>query len=399
MLKQIGIFALSTFVLSACANQPAASVDYRGTQPGQQITAPSTPPQPVASVQRSQPTFQPANQRLASMSGYDAIIAQEGETLESIALLTGVNVMTLSELNDLSPTRRLRAGDRVLLPGNWSIQTASVPAPAQTRSTPIQAAPLDAPTTAATPRNQVRSVVDTDISSTLERVNTAFKSTSTSASHTVLAGETVFSISRRYGVTVDQIALQNNLSRYYEISVGQVLQIPIGGQAVASLTPPTQGRVATPVPPSASAPLPIQPQKAPQLDSPQLSKAARKDTGNQFLRPVEGKITRTYKSDGSNNEGITISTESNNSVVSANDGEVALVSQSVGGLGTVILIQHKDNWNTVYGRITNPQVQKGQRVSRGQVIGYVAPTSATQDASLHFEIRKGTKSVDPAPLL
>ncbi len=44
--------------------------------------------------------------------------------------------------------------------------------------------------------------------------------------HVVQAGETVYSISVRYGVSIDAIAAANNLSPYYTIYVGQTLTIP-----------------------------------------------------------------------------------------------------------------------------------------------------------------------------
>jgi len=44
------------------------------------------------------------------------------------------------------------------------------------------------------------------------------------------------------------------------------------------------------------------------------------------------------------------------------------------------------------------RVAKGDRVSQGDVIGVVAPTEG-RDPSLHFEVRRGVESVDPARFL
>ncbi|MEO0914555.1 MAG: M23 family metallopeptidase, partial [Pseudomonadota bacterium] len=68
----------------------------------------------------------------------------------------------------------------------------------------------------------------------------------------------------------------------------------------------------------------------------------------------------------------------------------------LGGLGTILLVRHANDLLTVYGRITGVTLQKGDKVSRGQNIGVVADGSPP---NLHFEIRRGTESVDPAPYL
>ena len=78
----------------------------------------------------------------------------------------------------------------------------------------------------------------------------------------------------------------------------------------------------------------------------------------------------------------------------AGDGEVALVSEWLGGLGTIVLVRHADDLMTVYGRITDVSVTRGERVSAGEAIGVVAPSDTPE---LHFEVRRGTQSVDPTP--
>lgn len=413
---------LGVFALAACAQQPAATVDFRGSRPGE-LGTPSQVNQSVVSSGINQNAvlnapnmpFSQLNGRVVTMSGYEAVTAEEGETLESIAILTGVDVMTLAQMNGLQPTTRFRAGDLVLLPENWRAGSAAVPNRSVVQNSSIQSESLDSPvlsqpqtsSTLFEPRNQAGLIVSPDNVSQVEpsQIQTSEASV---RQHLVQSGETVFSISRQYGVTVGQIATYNNLPSNYSISVGQTLLIPANGIPAPNVVSGSQAVVL--VPPSASAPLPEQPRRVPVLKSPELSKTSSASTevvstpapsnsNAQFLKPVQGKIAKAYKSGGSSNEGISIEASDNSPVVAAQDGTVALVSQSVGGLGTVILIQHGDNWNTVYGRIDKAQVQKGQTVSRGQLIGYVAPSTPAEDATLHFEIRKGTKSVDPASLL
>ncbi|MBP6471866.1 MAG: LysM peptidoglycan-binding domain-containing protein [Chloroflexi bacterium] len=61
-------------------------------------------------------------------------------------------------------------------------------------------------------------------------------------SHTVQAGETLFSISQRYNVPAAEIAAANNLANVNQLDVGQVLVIPVAGSTPPTgTTPPTTG--------------------------------------------------------------------------------------------------------------------------------------------------------------
>jgi murein DD-endopeptidase MepM/ murein hydrolase activator NlpD len=112
---------------------------------------------------------------------------------------------------------------------------------------------------------------------------------------------------------------------------------------------------------------------------------------------VSGKIIRGYKKGANGNDGIDISAPVGTNVKAAEDGEVALISKGADDKA-ILLIRHADNLYTVYSNIANVGLKKGQKVSRGQKIGGVA-NSADGNPYLHFEIRRGTESVDPAPFL
>ena len=113
--------------------------------------------------------------------------------------------------------------------------------------------------------------------------------------------------------------------------------------------------------------------------------------------PVSGTVSAPYQATGRNkNEGIDYATAANASVQAAADGTVARVSESLGGLGTIILVRHSNDLMTVYGRIGTATVAKGDIVSQGQTIGRVA---SGESPTLHFEVRVGTESVNPAQYL
>jgi murein DD-endopeptidase MepM/ murein hydrolase activator NlpD len=109
------------------------------------------------------------------------------------------------------------------------------------------------------------------------------------------------------------------------------------------------------------------------------------------VAPVDGSVSRGF---GAGGDGIDFAAPAGSAVRAAGDGQVALVSESLGGYGTIVLIRHRDSLLTLYGRIEQVTVSKGDRVQRGQQIGVVAPGGDRGD-SLHFEVREGVESVDP----
>jgi murein DD-endopeptidase MepM/ murein hydrolase activator NlpD len=212
--------------------------------------------------------------------------------------------------------------------------------------------------------------------------------------HTVEQGETAYSIARLYGVSVTSLASWNGLDRNLSVRTGQQLLIPVAEdgsikKAVLLPTPDT-----TPEPPSARKPLPADVEVAVIPESPNLSAdLTPPGASGKLLRPVSGKVIRGYKAGG--NEGLDIAASAGTSVKAAESGEIALISKS-SSQNTIVLIRHPDNLYTVYSNVTGVTVKKGQSVKRGQTIAKVA---SGDPSFVHFEIRRGTESVDPIPYL
>ena len=73
--------------------------------------------------------------------------------------------------------------------------------------------------------------------------------------------------------------------------------------------------------------------------------------------------------------------------------------KSLGGLGPIVLVRHPDEILTVYGRIDNVTVKKGDLVRSGQKIGVVSNATAPAEPRMHFEVRRGAESLDPSQFL
>ena len=152
-------------------------------------------------------------------------------------------------------------------------------------------------------------------------------------------------------------------------------------------------------PPSATEPLPENPEVVEVPEGPDLSTPVTpRVAGEKMAKPVEGSIIRAFSAaPGRNkNDGIDYQTKQGAVVKAAAAGEVALVSPSI-GLGQIVLIRHRDNIISVYGRMSSDvRVKKGQKVRRGEVLGTVADANPP---TFHFEIRRGTTAIDPTPFM
>ena len=223
---------------------------------------------------------------------------------------------------------------------------------------------------------------------------------SAATTHTVAAGETAWSIARRYGVSVGDLAAANQLPETMSVRLGQRLTIPAhsaaGTSAAAVVTAPGTGSP-TPPPPSAARPLPAEKtepasKQAPKADSPDLGKTRTAASGSgKFAMPANGAIARAYKK--GTNEGIDISAAPGSPVVAAGGGTVAAVTRDTDGV-PIVVVRHDDGLMTVYAGIDGLSVGKGDSVTRGQSIG-----TARSSGIVHFEVRQGFDSVDPEDYL
>ena len=65
------------------------------------------------------------------------------------------------------------------------------------------------------------------------------------------------------------------------------------------------------------------------------------------------------------------------------------------GYGKVVVIKHKNGYETWYAHLAYKRVGKNQPVRAGQIIGYAGRTGRTTGVHLHYEIRKNGKPVNP----
>lgn len=93
--------------------------------------------------------------------------------------------------------------------------------------------------------------------------------------------------------------------------------------------------------------------------------------------------------------GMDFTAPSGTEIYATGNGVVASVQSSRRGLGNNIIIDHGFGYTSLYAHLDGFNVRKGQKVSRGDVIGFVGNTGMSVAPHLHYEIRLNDVPVDP----
>ena len=81
-------------------------------------------------------------------------------------------------------------------------------------------------------------------------------------------------------------------------------------------------------------------------------------------------------------------------VYAATDGSVAYAGRK-GGYGNFIKVNHSGGLASGYAHLSRYAVSPGQRVRRGQIIGYVGSTGFSTGPHLHYELYRGGRPINP----
>lgn len=218
------------------------------------------------------------------------------------------------------------------------------------------------------------------------------------ATHTVVRGDTVYNIAKRYQITQDNLRAWNNMADN-TISVGQVLRVkPAGYTAPAGSTATSAAHTQPPAASSATPNVPSTPQAntsrvATPATTPTVSTGGVRNTGGiTWQRPTAGNVITKF---GGTNKGVDIAGNPGQPVVAAADGKVVYAGSGLRGYGNLVIIQHSPTFLSAYGHNQSLLVNEGQTVKRGQTIAKMGNSDASR-TQLHFEVRQNGKPVNPA---
>lgn len=94
-------------------------------------------------------------------------------------------------------------------------------------------------------------------------------------------------------------------------------------------------------------------------------------------------------------EGIDFTAPIGTEIYATGNGIVAKTEYNGRGYGNNVVINHGFGYSTLYGHMSRFNVRPGQRVNRGDVIGYVGNTGSSTGPHVHYEVLKGSSKIDP----
>lgn len=384
---------------------------------GQQSSVPTVtqPPRRVLTQQAAQPVA-PASAPVAPVAvpvgKGEAIEVQAGDTLYGLAKRHKVSLAELTAVNDLK-SPNLKPGQKLHLPAGKQAASGRPQKPL-VRPTPVAAAPV---ATATVPAGNW------------------------DGTYTVKQGDSLYNIARHHKVQVTELQHANGIADPRKVKPGVVLKVPAEGSAsgasgslqvaaspasapaaaaapaaeaprLGTTTRPTvinsaaEKRVAVAKPETATdaAPAVAEPEpKGEQVASAAKSAATGATAiGSSKLRwPAKGKVIAGFgpRIDGSHNDGINVAVPMGTDVHAAEGGVVAYAGNELKGYGNLVLVRHDNGWVTAYAHAEQMLVKRGDKVRRGQVIAKAGKSGTVDQPQVHFELRQGSKPVDPTPFM
>ena len=366
----------------------------------------------------------------------EIIEVQQGDTLYGISKRYRVAISELMALNNLQ-NPNIRPGQKLTVPGGklavaqrpTAAAAAEQPAPAPVkpqkaaRVAPVPAvapapvavapAPAAAPTVAAAPAEWA-------------------------GSYTVAQGDTLTAIARKHKIKAADLQSANNITDPTKVRPGVVLKVPGDASAPAPEAPAVAVAPIAPATPAPAAKVPAAKvaAAAPAGAKPKIINAATEPvdqpetrvaalgsnapvqsdatTGvpkaatpviagatGKFRWPVKGKVITNFgpRADNTHNDGINISVPSGTDVLAAETGTVAYAGSELKGYGNLILVRHEGNWVSAYAHNDQLLVKRGDKVKRGQAIAKAGNTGSVDQPQVHFELRQGSKPIDPVPYM
>lgn len=202
----------------------------------------------------------------------------------------------------------------------------------------------------------------------------------------VSKGDTLYSISWRYGMDYKTLAKINNIRSPYKIFIGQRLRFKS-----SSTSTKTQTRITTKSQVTTD-------KSATRKTTKKAALANISNTKLTWRWPTKGKVVSTYSKSAAGRKGIDIAGKSGQSVIAAASGKVVYSGSGLPRYGNLLIIKHNDVYLSAYAHNKSLLVKEGQQVKSGQKIALLGKTG-TQSNQLHFEIRRNGKPVDPMRFL
>lgn len=244
----------------------------------------------------------------------------------------------------------------------------------------------------------------------------------------VQQGDTVSSISQKFGVNMDTIIWENNLKSVDAIKVNQILKIlPVSGvkhtvkrgETIYSIAKDfqvdAQNIIDYPFNTFANdetfalaagqeliIPDGIKPKEVVIDTTRYATRTVAPIPGvvgeGNFMWPTSGYISQKYYW---YHQAVDIANKSNPDIVASQGGTVTTAGWNAGGYGNYVVVDHGNGYRTLYAHMLNNSmvVKAGQRVTQGQKLGLMGSTGRSTGTHLHFEVIGPGGKLNPSTVL
>jgi len=192
-------------------------------------------------------------------------------------------------------------------------------------------------------------------------------------------GDTLYSLSQRYDVSIERLAQLNQLKKPYIIQPGQTIFLqPLGN--VTARTTNNSSTGAKSKPPESEKP------------SPRVNESWAQTV--RWQRPVNGRVVKRFDRNRNDAKGIDIEGKLGDPIVAAADGKVVYSGDGLISYGNLIIIKHNKTFLSAYAYNLKLLVKEGDSIKAGQKIAEMGRKDDLSPRS-HFEIRRNGKPDDP----
>ncbi|WP_236771911.1 peptidoglycan DD-metalloendopeptidase family protein, partial [Agrobacterium tumefaciens] len=351
--------------------------------------------------------------------GASSVTLRPGESIATLSNRYGVPEKELLRVNGLKTASSAQAGQSILIPKFGQARNAAKDAAGNIalNRNGDQPTPLRGPEGNVAVLPSQTAVRDKVSSEAGKLTPPGGKPLPPTGGYKVQPGDSLAKIARENGVSVAALKAANGLGNE-SIRVGQTLNMP-GASTDAIKTASVPAKEAAKAvetasvkpepykaPAAAAAPTaPATPATASVSDiekKADMASIAPESTGiGKYRWPVRGAVINNFGDnvEGSRNDGINISVPEGTPIKAAENGVVIYAGNGLKQLGNTVLVRHDDGKVTVYGNAANLDVQRGQKVQRGQTIATSGMTGSAKRPQVHFEVRKDATPVNPSSFL
>ena len=181
----------------------------------------------------------------------------------------------------------------------------------------------------------------------------------------IVKGDTIAKIAKKYKVDASDIASFNGIAEDSDLAIGDNLIIPDGTLADDGGGKPTT--------------------KTSSKAKDYYIKHPLQNLGGYFINPVPDYVRRSQGIHANN--GVDLAAPTGTPIVAPASGLVIFARNgNNGGYGNMIMINHPNGTQTLYGHLSKIATSVGSQVSQGEIIGYVGSTGHSTGPHLHFEV-------------